>query len=140
MTNPSYDADAALQSLATLLESSFLQLASTSTLRSRPHLAYSSALFEYLSNDLSSATEVFERHLFRLDCAGVLGSAEHEEAYMMYVKLLWRHAGEGKGYKPGQLRDVLERAIPEFPHNSLFLSLFYSNEGQSILSLRSISF
>lgn len=74
------------------------------------------------------ATEVFEQHLFRLDCSGAQGSAEHEEAYMSYVKLLYRHASAGRGFKPGQLRDVLERAISEFPSNTLFLSVFYHNE------------
>lgn len=72
--------------------------------------------------------EVFERHLFRLDCDGGKGSSEYEEAFMLYVKLLYRHMEAGVGYKPGQLREVLERAIKEFPNNSLFLNVFYHNE------------
>lgn len=47
---------------------------------------------------------------------------------MLYVKLLYRHSEAGGPYKPGQLRDVLERAIMDFPNNTLFLSVFYSNE------------
>lgn len=47
---------------------------------------------------------------------------------MMYAKLLYRHMSFGGGYKPGQLRDVLERALKEFKSNTLFLSLFYHNE------------
>lgn len=50
---------------------------------------------------------------------------------MSYVKLLYRHTEAGKGYKPAQLREVLERAIKEFRNNTLFLSVFYHNEGES---------
>lgn len=50
---------------------------------------------------------------------------------MSYVKMLYRHTEAGKGYKPAQLREVLERAIKEFRNNTLFLSVFYHNEGES---------
>lgn len=110
------------------LEECFLLQASQSTLRNRNHIAYSAAIFDYISQGLGPAVEGMERHLFRLDCAGALGSAEHEEAFMLYVKLLYRHVAAGVGYKPGQLRDVLERAIACFPNNSIFLSVFYYNE------------
>lgn len=103
--------------------------------RNRNHLAVSFALFEYLSQSLAPAVEVFERHLFRLDCAGALGSAENEEVLMAYAKLLWRHSEGGKGWRPGQLRELLERAIKQFPNNAAFLKLFYSNERTSWESL-----
>lgn len=50
---------------------------------------------------------------------------------MDYVKLLYRHTEAGKGYRPAQLREVLERAIKEFKNNTLFLSVFYHNEGDT---------
>ncbi|GAA5861515.1 hypothetical protein JCM3774_000276 [Rhodotorula dairenensis] len=110
------------------LEASFQPNATQAIVRNRNHLAFSFALFEHLSRNLPAAVDVLERHLFRLDCAGVTGSAEHEEALAMYAKLLHRHMLFGGGYRPAQLRKVLERAIQQFPNDTLFLSLFYYNE------------
>ncbi|GAA6004312.1 hypothetical protein JCM10207_000663 [Rhodosporidiobolus poonsookiae] len=110
------------------LEAAFQPRASQAHLRNRNHLAFSSALFEYLTRNLAAAVDVLELHLFRLDVAGANGSAEHEEALMMFAKLLYRHMAVGGGYKPAQLRDLLERAMKDFKDNSLFLSLFYHNE------------
>ncbi|KWU46645.1 DUF1740-domain-containing protein [Rhodotorula sp. JG-1b] len=110
------------------LEASFQPKATQAIVRNRNHLAYSFALFEYLTRNLPAAVDVLERHLFRLDCAGATGSAEHEEALAMYAKLLHRHMLFGGGYRPAQLRKVLERAIVQFPNDTLFLSLFYHNE------------
>lgn len=113
------------------LEAAFQPNATQAIVRNRNHLAYSFALFEYLSRNLPAAADVLERHLFRLDCAGATGSAEHEEALAMYAKLLHRHMLFGGGYRPAQLRNVLERAIQQFPNDTLFLSLFYYNERES---------
>ncbi|GAA5980700.1 hypothetical protein JCM10908_001742 [Rhodotorula pacifica] len=110
------------------LEASFQPNATQAIVRNRNHLAYSFALFEYLTRNLPAAVDVLERHLFRLDCADASGSAEHEEALAMYAKLLHRHMLFGGGYRPAQLRKVLERAIEQFPNDSLFLNLFYHNE------------
>lgn len=126
--------DLSSQYYTTQLEASFQQNATQSTLRNRNHVAYSAALFEYISQGLAPAVDILERHLFRLDCDGAVGSSEHEEAFMLYAKLVYRHASAGVGYKPGQLRDVLERAIKAFPNNSLFLSVFYYNERESWLA------
>ncbi|KAM0754939.1 DUF1740-domain-containing protein [Meredithblackwellia eburnea MCA 4105] len=110
------------------LEAAFQPSVTQAILRNRNHLAYSFAIFEYVSQGLNAAVQVLEQHLFRLDCAGTRGSAEFEEAYMLYARLLYRHAGAGGAFRPGQLRDTLERAIKEFPNNSNFLNLFYFNE------------
>ncbi|GAA5826903.1 hypothetical protein JCM11251_002152 [Rhodosporidiobolus azoricus] len=110
------------------LEAAFQPRATLAHLRNRNHLAFSAALLEYLTHDLAGAVEVLETHLFRLDVAGANGSAEREEAYMMYAKLLYRHMAVGGGYRPAQLRDLLERAVKEFKNNTLFLSLLYHNE------------
>ncbi|BGP44730.1 hypothetical protein JCM10450v2_000544 [Rhodotorula kratochvilovae] len=110
------------------LEAAFQPQATQAIVRNRNHLAFSFALFQYLTQDLTAAVNVLERHLFRLDCAGATGSAEHEEALMMYAKLLFRHSTTGGGYRPAQMRDLLERAVKEYKNNSLFLSLFYHNE------------
>ncbi|CEQ42109.1 SPOSA6832_03893, partial [Sporobolomyces salmonicolor] len=118
----------ARQYYTTQLEAAFQPRATQAILRNRNHVAYSSALFEYLTRGLDPAVDVLERHLFRLECAGASGSAEHEEAYMLYSKLLYRHMAVGGGYRPAQLRELLERAIKEFKNNTLFLSLFYYNE------------
>ena len=115
------------------LEASFQPKATQAIVRNRNHLAYSFALFEYLTRNLPAAVDVLERHLFRLDCAGATGSAEHEEALAMYAKLLHRHMLFGGGYRPAQLRKVLERAIVQFPNDTLFLSLFYHNEREFLL-------
>ncbi|BGP52880.1 hypothetical protein JCM8202v2_000437 [Rhodotorula sphaerocarpa] len=110
------------------LEAAFQPDATQAIIRNRNHLAYSFALFEYLTRNLTAAVEVFEQHLFRLDCAGGAGSAEYEEALAMYAKLLQRHMLVGGGYRPAQLRQVLERAIEHFTNDTVFLSLFYHNE------------
>ncbi|GAA5834455.1 hypothetical protein JCM9279_004321 [Rhodotorula babjevae] len=110
------------------LEAAFQPHATQALVRNRNHLAFSFALFQYLTGNLAAAVDVLERHLFRLDCAGATGSAEHEEALMMYAKLLFRHSAVGGGYRPAQLRELLERALDEFKSNSVFLALFYHNE------------
>ncbi|GJN91570.1 hypothetical protein Rhopal_004593-T1 [Rhodotorula paludigena] len=110
------------------LEAAFQPKATQAIVRNRNHLAYSFALLQCITLGLASAVEVLERHLFRLDVAGASGSAEHEEVLMLYAKLLYRHSQGGHGYKPGQLRALLERALKEYKNNSLFLSLFYFNE------------
>ncbi|BGP12676.1 hypothetical protein JCM10213v2_008178 [Rhodosporidiobolus nylandii] len=121
----------ARQHYARSLEASFQPRATQAHLRNRNHLAFASALFEYLTHNLAAAVDILEMHLFRLDVAGANGSAEHEEALIMYAKLLYRHMAVGRGYKPAQLRDLLERAVKEFKNNTLFLSLFYHNERKS---------
>ncbi|GAA6047144.1 hypothetical protein JCM3770_006922 [Rhodotorula araucariae] len=110
------------------LEAAFQPQATQAFVRNRNHLAFSFALFQYLTQDLAAAVDVLERHLFCLDCAGATGSAEHEEALMMHAKLLFRHSVTGGGYRPAQMRELLERAVKEFKNNSLFLGLFYHNE------------
>lgn len=115
------------------LEAAFQPRATQALVRNRNHLAFSFALFQYLTSNLAAAVDVLERHLFRLDCAGATGSAEHEEALMMYAKLLFRHSAVGAGYRPAQLRELLERALGEFKSNSVFLALFYHNERASSL-------
>jgi len=120
----------------TQLEASFQPLATQTILRNRNHLAFSAALLAYLTQGLDEAVEVLERQLFRLDSPTTRDSAELEEVYMLYAKLLYRHSTKG-GYKPGQLRDLLERAIRDFKNNTLFLGLFYHNECMSTDSRRS---
>lgn len=116
------------QYYSTLLEASFQPKATQSIVRNRDHLAYSAALLALLTQGLDAATEVVERHLFRLESTSSAGeTAEHEEAYMLYAKLLYRHSTKGP-YKPAQLREVLERAITQYKNNTLFLGLFYHNE------------
>uniref|UniRef100_A0A0K3C9N5 BY PROTMAP: gi/647394756/emb/CDR35990.1/ RHTO0S01e11694g1_1 [Rhodosporidium toruloides] n=1 Tax=Rhodotorula toruloides TaxID=5286 RepID=A0A0K3C9N5_RHOTO len=110
------------------LEASFQPRATQALLRNRNHLAFSLALFEYVSRGLSAAVDVLEQHLLRLDGAGASGTAEHEESFVLYAKLLFRHSSRGKGYKPGQLRELLDRALQQYKYNTLFLSLAYHNE------------
>ncbi|BGO94695.1 hypothetical protein NBRC10512_004875 [Rhodotorula toruloides] len=118
----------ARQYYARELEASFQPRATQALLRNRNHLAFSLALFEYISRGLSTAVDILEQHLLRLDGAGACGTAEHEEAFVLYAKLLFRHSSRGKGYKPGQLRELLDRALQQYKNNSLFLSLAYHNE------------
>ncbi|GAA6058551.1 hypothetical protein JCM10212_006990 [Sporobolomyces blumeae] len=117
----------ARQIYTTQLEASFQPRATQSIVRNRNHIAYSAAILSYLTQNLERAVDVLERHLFRLDASGNAVSAEVEEVYMMYAKLLYRHSRRG-GFKPVQMRDLMERSIKEFKNNTLFLSLFYHNE------------
>ncbi|BGP21464.1 hypothetical protein JCM10295v2_000339 [Rhodotorula toruloides] len=110
------------------LEASFQPRATQALLRNRNHRAFSLALFEYISRGLSAAVDVVEQHRLRLDGAGMSGTAEHEEAFVLHAKLLFRHSSRGQGYKPGQLRELLDGALEQYKNNSLFLSLAYHNE------------
>ncbi|GAA5950440.1 hypothetical protein JCM3765_004549 [Sporobolomyces pararoseus] len=117
----------ARQYYSTQLEAAFQPRATQSIVRNRNHLAYSAALLALISQGLDQATEVLERQLFRLETTNAIGTAEHEEAYMLYAKLLYRNSTKGP-YRPAQLRDLLERAIKDYKNNTLFLGLFYHNE------------
>lgn len=79
------------------------------------------ALLIYLTQDLSSACAVYERYIAQT--SGVV----EERLYMSQVKLIYRHSSLQKAYKPGLLRGVLESALAKFPHNSIFLSLYFYN-------------
>lgn len=96
--------------------------------RNRQHYGGMLALFDYLTKGIDAGAAIMEQQLFRLECVLALGTAEHEETLTAYVKLLYRHTEAGRGYKPGQMRQVLEDAIAQFPSNSIFLSMYYFNE------------
>ncbi|GAA5922599.1 uncharacterized protein JCM15063_003358 [Sporobolomyces koalae] len=117
----------ARQYYSTQLEAAFQPRATQSILRNRNHFAYSAALLAYTTQGLDQAIEILECQLFRLECINASGTAEHEEVYMLYAKLLYRHSTRA-AYRPGQLRDLLERAIEVYKNNTVFLSLFYHNE------------
>ncbi|KAM0793184.1 hypothetical protein ACM66B_000655 [Microbotryomycetes sp. NB124-2] len=121
------------QALSFELEKAFQPNATQALVRNRNHYAFCASLVEYLSRGLEAATEVMERHIFRLENSQASGSAEHEEALMSLVKLAYRHSTAGKGFKPGDVRQVTERAISSFKHNTLALSTFYFNERKFIL-------
>lgn len=55
-------------------------------------------------------------------------SAEEEEMLAIQAKILFRHTQTRTAFRPGQLRNVLEGALTEFPNNSIFLSLYFYNE------------
>ncbi|KAK4058086.1 hypothetical protein OIO90_000825 [Microbotryomycetes sp. JL221] len=116
------------QLLTAELETAFQPNVTQALLRNRNHIAFCAALFEYLSRGLPAALEVLDQHVFRLENSPAAGTAEHEEAFISYVKLVYRHSTAGKGYQPGMTRDLTERAVMAFKNNSAFLATFYHNE------------
>lgn len=96
------------------------------------HACY--ALFQYLTQGIDAGSEVYEQLLQYIQERHAERGFESESIWVSYAELLYRHATNGfGGYKPGQLRKILERAVALFPNNTIFLGLFIWNEARTKL-------
>lgn len=98
-------------------------------------------LFEYLSQGLEEAQFLYDRvlNMVMYRCAGKAQSnpgVVEEAIYEEYARLLYRHAVSGSAYKPGVLRELLERALEQFPSNTMFLALYGWNEARAKIENR----
>lgn len=98
-----------------------------SLFRHRISITFCSVLLEQLFSGLDSGLSLINTQLQHLRLEGE-GSAEEEELLALQAKLLFRHSHSKTASKPSQMRSLLEDAIERFPNNSIFLSLYLSNE------------
>jgi hypothetical protein len=90
-------------------------------------------LFEYLSSGLDSACLIYERALGYIRERQAERGYESEMIWADYASLLYRDASStmNSGYKPGMLRQTMERALALFPNNTMFLSFYIWNESKT---------
>ncbi|KAI7885758.1 DUF1740-domain-containing protein [Lichtheimia hyalospora FSU 10163] len=87
------------------------------------------ALLQYITRGVEAASEVYERGLEYIKERQAERGFESEVLWVAYARLLYQHAVEGGiGYKPSQMRVLLERALALFPNNTIFISLHVWNE------------
>ncbi|KAJ3044013.1 hypothetical protein HDV00_003542 [Rhizophlyctis rosea] len=89
-----------------------------------------SCLFQYLTQGLDEARNMYDETIKQLRDASDQPSVLEEVAYEEYARLMYRHSRLG-AFKPGLLREVLERALERFPSNTIFLSLYGLNEART---------
>ncbi|KAI9313832.1 NRDE-2, necessary for RNA interference-domain-containing protein [Dichotomocladium elegans] len=93
------------------------------------HYVVCYALFQYLTRGIDAASAVYESSLDYIQERQAERGFESEILWVSYVRTLYRHATTGGvGYRPAQLRIVLERALKLFPNNTVFIALFVWNE------------
>ncbi|KAJ9115024.1 hypothetical protein QFC22_005352 [Naganishia vaughanmartiniae] len=80
-------------------------------------------LFLCVSMDFAKAFQAVQVHASSLPA----GSSEQEEVLQLGAKIMYRHA-QTDIVKADVQRDFLEYAISLFPSNTIFLSLYFSNE------------
>lgn len=110
-----------------LLESANSEDSPQSLFRHRISITFCLALLEYLSSGLEASNAVMTAQIRQLQ-SEERASAEEEEALALQAKLAFRHTQTKTAFRPGILREILERALQTFPNNSIFLSLHLFNE------------
>lgn len=87
------------------------------------------ALLQYMTRGIEAASEVYERGLEYIKERQAERGFDSEVLWVAYARLLYQHAvAGGVGYKPSQMRVLLERALALFPNNTIFISLHVWNE------------
>jgi hypothetical protein len=93
-------------------------------------------LFEYLTQGVEAACEVFESLWKYYTDRGVERSIDNEVLLVAYGRMLYRHSSKRGGYKPSVMRDMLTRSLELFPNNTILLSLFMWNEARTKIENR----
>ncbi|KAG2181353.1 hypothetical protein INT43_008936 [Umbelopsis isabellina] len=96
----------------------------------------SHTLFEYLTQGIEAACQVFEDLWKYYTDRGVERSIDNEVLLVAYAKLLFRHNSKGGSFKASVMRDVLQRSLTLFPNNIVLLSLFMWNEARTKIENR----
>ena len=89
-------------------------------------------LFAYLRNaqSLSAATSAFKSNIALLSSHIPSKSSSHEYLHQCFARLLHYHATHTHLFKPSDIRSLLAENIAQFPHNTIFLSLYAWNEAR----------
>lgn len=93
-------------------------------------------MLAYLAHaaDMDKALQVYSGAIAKLGSVSV-----HEESFALFTtellhqyraRLLYHHMTTSAIYKSSLIRDVLTESISQFPHNTMFLSLFAWNESR----------
>jgi len=100
------------------------------------HYYVCSAMFEYLTQGLDYACQVFETIWTGFRDRGVERSIDNEVLLVAYARMLYRHSAKRGVYKPSIMRDMLTRSLELFPNNTILLSLFMWNEARTKIENR----
>jgi hypothetical protein len=96
----------------------------------------SHTLFEYLTQGIEAACQLFEDLWKYYTARRVERSIDNEVLLVAYTRLLYRHNSKGGLFKPSIMRDVLQRSLTLFPNNTILLSLFMWNEARTKIENR----
>ncbi|ORY43444.1 DUF1740-domain-containing protein [Rhizoclosmatium globosum] len=113
---------------------STLQPPSSQAIRITSALITCTGLFEYLNfNSLEEPFKFFNEMLSRTGLLPALRESILEAKLSLHI----RHSKRpGVFVRPGDLREALEAAVAEFPHNTVFLSRFAENEAKTKIENR----
>ncbi|KAI7849022.1 NRDE-2, necessary for RNA interference-domain-containing protein [Circinella umbellata] len=102
------------------------------------HYTICYALFRLLTRNMIEASNVYENALEYIQEHNAERGFESEVLWVAYAKLIYKNVemNHHKGYKPGHLRSLLQRAILLFPNNTVFIGLYVWNEARTKLHNR----
>ena len=102
------------------------------------HYTICYALFQLLTKNMMEASNVYERALEYIQEHHAERGFESEVLWVAYTKLIYKNVemNHHKGYKPGHLRNLLQRALLLFPNNTVFIGLYVWNEARTKLHNR----
>ena len=89
-------------------------------------------LFAYLRNgqSLSAATSAFKSNIALLPTHLSPISSNHEHLHQSFARLLYYHVTHTHIFQPSDIRSLLAETMAQFPHNTIFLSLYAWNEAR----------
>ncbi|KAI9250894.1 NRDE-2, necessary for RNA interference-domain-containing protein [Phascolomyces articulosus] len=99
------------------------------------HYTICYALFQFLTRGITEASNVFEHALEYIEERHAERGFESEVLWVAYAKIVYKNISMNhrKGYKPGHLRYLLQRALLLFPNNTVFIGLYVWNEARTKL-------
>ena len=99
------------------------------------HYTICYALLQYLTRGMDEAAAIYDQALEYIRERHAERGFESEILWVAYTKLRYKHVvmNTRSGYKPGQLRELLQRAMELFPNNTVFIGLYVWNEARTKL-------
>ena len=89
-------------------------------------------LLSYLTKDrdFHSALQTFETNTKLLSQRGDASTVSQELLHQSISRLMYHHTTHTHAFKPSDNRSLLAKSITQFPHNTIFLSLYAWNESR----------
>ena len=89
-------------------------------------------LLGYLSSasPLPAATSVFKTNIALLSTHITSTLSNHEYLHQSLARLLYYHSTHTHAFRPSDIRSILAESLAQFPHNTIFLSLYAWNEAR----------